>query len=260
MWESLRRELMTEDFPEVTFILAAVIFAVFLFTRTQIDFYETAFGFIPARPQIYTLVTYLFVHANFTHVVTNLIFLIIGGLALEEAVGPTVFTAIFFVSGFFAVMFDILGRFLTAIFNVMSSACLGPFLSCVNFGGPFIGASGAIFGVMAVASMVKPFEKVPTLLVLLAFIPLAQIYYEYQMNLNYFTTILVTSFLALVAFAIYFISPATIPIIAATVAFLVSWIFIILLNASGGVSNVGHLGGIIGGIVAYFLFAKSKRT
>jgi len=260
MLESLKRNFTIEDFPQMTFILAAIMLAVFLFTRTDIIFYENVFGFVPARPQIYAFTTYIFIHANFTHIFFNLLFLIIAGIAIEERLGALNFLAIFFASGYVAVMFDIFGRFITAFFDVFNKICTGSFLSCVNFGGPFVGASGAIFGVMAVASMIKPFDKIPTVLVVIAFLPVAQYYYAYQTNFDYFTTILVSTFLALVAISIFFISPGTVPILVGMIAFLLSWIFVILFNSSGGVSDAGHLGGVIGGIISYFIFAKSKKA
>ena len=260
MLESLKETLEIEDFPEMTFILATVILAVFLFTRTNIDYYEGLLGFTPAKPQIYSLTTYLFVHANFTHVLFNLLFLVIAGIALEEAIGSWVYVSIFFASGYVAVVFDVLGRFITGFFDLMSHACTTSFLQCVNFGGPFVGASGAIFGVMAVASLVRPLEKVPTLLVVLAFVPFIQLYFQFQQQYSFFTTVFLSAFVFIVAMSIFFISPGTVPIFVAMLVFLFSWIFVILLNSAGGVSNVGHLGGVLGGLISYFVFSKQKRT
>jgi membrane associated rhomboid family serine protease len=260
MFEGWQRAFDIEDFPEVTFILAVVILAIFLFTNSNIVFYENLFGFIPARPQIYSLFTYMFVHADFTHVLFNLLFLIIAGLAVEETLGRVAYLSVFFASGFIAAMFDILGRFLTGFFNIMNHVCSGTLLNCVNLGGPFIGASGAIFGVMAVAALIKPMEKVPTILVILAFLPFLQMYFQFQMNLDYFISLFVTGFVVVIALTIFFISPSTIPILVAMLAFLFSWIFVILLNTSGDVSNIGHLGGVLGGLISYFVFSKVKRT
>ena len=260
MLESLERFFNIEEFPEITFILAAIILAVFLFTDSNIPFYENLFGFIPGRPQVWSLTTYIFIHANFTHVFFNLLFLIIAGIAIEETLGKWVYISVFFASGYVAVIFDIIGRFLGGFFDIMNKTCTGSFLSCVNLGGPFVGASGAIFGIMAVASLIKPAEKIPTILVLLAFIPFIQTYWEFQSHYNYFTTIFITAFVGILAMTIFFISPGTVPIFVGMLCFMLSWIFVILLNTSGNVSNVGHLGGVVGGLVSYFIFAKRKST
>lgn len=249
-----------EDFPELTFFLSAIILAVFLFTSSNLEYYENALGFIPARPQIYTLTTYTFIHASFEHVFFNLLFFFIAGLAVEETLGKWVYLSIYFVSGYTAVIFDILGRFISAFFDITNHACTLQFLQCVNLGGPFIGASGAIFGVMAVGALIKPLEKVPTILVVLAFIPIAQLYFQFQAHFDYFTSIFLSAFVAIVAMSIFFISPGTVPMTVAMLAFLFSWIFVILFDTSGNVSNVGHLGGVLGGLVSYFVFSKVKRT
>jgi membrane associated rhomboid family serine protease len=260
MLEGFRENFEVEDFPEITFILSAVIFAVFLFTQNNLSFYEDAFGFIPASPQIYSLITYTFIHASFDHVLFNILFLVIAGIVLEETVGSWAFLAIYFSSGFFAVLFDILGRFLTGFFDIMNNACAGSVLACTNFGGPFIGASGSIFGVMAVASMIKPQEKIPTILVVLALIPFVQLYAQYQAHIEYFTSLFVTATVLILALTIFFLSPGTVPIFVGLLAFLFSWIFVILLGIGGSVSNVGHLGGVLGGLISYFIFTKIKRT
>lgn len=260
MLKGFRYNFEVEDFPEITFILSAIIFAIFLFSQSNLDFYENAFGFIPAHPQIYALVTYTFVHASFDHVFFNVLFLIITGIVLEETVGSGTFLAIYFTSGFSAVLFDILGRFVTGFFDIFNHVCSGSIMACTNLSGPFIGASGAIFGLMAVASLIKPQEKIPTILVVLAIIPFVQLYAQYQAHIEYFTSLLVTATILIAAMTIFFISPGTVPIFVGMLAFLFSWIFIILLGIGGGVSNVGHLGGILGGLVSYFIFMKIKRT
>ncbi len=77
MLDGFKDNFEIDDFPEITFILAALIFAIFLFSQSNLNFYEDAFGFIPAHPQIYALITYTFVHATFDHVFFNILFLII---------------------------------------------------------------------------------------------------------------------------------------------------------------------------------------
>jgi membrane associated rhomboid family serine protease len=42
--------------------------------------------------------------------------------------------------------------------------------------------------------------------------------------------------------------------------FIINWMIIVFFNLSPNVSNVGHLGGIAGGIISFFLFAKAKKT
>ncbi|HLC39569.1 MAG TPA: rhomboid family intramembrane serine protease [archaeon] len=235
-----------EDFPEATFFLSALILAVFLFTRMDLAYFENVFGFIPAHPQIYAFLTYTFIHVDFVHVFFNLVFLLIAGIAIEETLGKWVFLSVYFSSGNIAVIFDILGRFLSGI----------------SFSVPFVGASGAIFGVMAIAALIKSSEKVPTILALLAFLPLIQWSLSSYSQFDYLTTLLVTTTTGIIFLFIVFFIPSAVPVSLAMILFLISWLVVILLRLPTQVSNLGHLGGVVGGIISVFLFgnmAKGKK-
>jgi len=235
-----------ENFPEATFFLAAAMLAVFLFTRMDLAYYENLFGFIPARPQIYSFITYTFIHVDFTHIFFNVIFLLIAGLAIEETLGKWVFLSVYISSGNIAVIFDILGRFLSGI----------------SFGVPFVGASGAVFGVMAIAAIIKSSEKIPTILALLAFLPLIQWLLSSYSQLDSLTTLLIITTAGIVFLLLIFFIPSTVPVWLAMIWFLIGWMIIVLLRLPTQVSNLGHLGGVVGGIVSVFLFgdmAKGKK-
>jgi len=234
-----------EDFPETTFTLAAIMFAVFLFTRTNISYYENVFGFVPLKPQIYAFFTYTFIHVDFTHIFFNVLFLIIAGIAIEETLGRWVFLAVYFSSGNIAVIFDILGRFLSGI----------------SFSAPFVGASGAIFGVIAVASLIKPMEKIPTVLALLSLLPLAQWLLSSLpgLGLTEQMNILIDGFLFMFALVFVFFLPANVPVFVSLIMFLFSWMVITLLRLPTAVSNLGHLGGVVGAIISFFIFGKKPQ-
>lgn len=232
-----------ENFPIVTFALSLVILAIFLFTYSNLDFYQRIFGFIPASPKIYTFVTYTFIHADIIHLLGNLLMLIIVGLILENTLGRFVFLSIYIASGNIAVIFDIIQRIL-----------LG-----VSFNIPFIGASGSIFGLIAVAALIKPMEKIPTIIVLLAFIPLAQLLFTLPI---FFDTMFLIVLGALAVTVILIFSsfiPHYLPVAVAITFYLISWLAMISLRLPTTVSNIGHLGGVLGGIVSFFLFAKKKQ-
>ena len=233
-----------EDFPEATFFLAALIIAIFLFTKTDLTYYENVLGFIPAHPQIYTFITYTFIHVDFTHLFFNIVFLLIAGIAVEEYLGKIVFLSVYFSSGNIAVMFDILGRL----------------LSGVSFGAPFVGASGAIFGVMAVAALLRPSEKIPTILALIAFLPLLEWIVLGPFSFDFTTSVLLLSTVGIVALVVVLFTPFSVPVSLAMIFFLVSWLVMLLLRLPTQVSNVGHLGGVVGGIISVFLFGKKRKS
>jgi len=97
----------------------------------------------------WTLITYMFVHANFDHLFWNMLFLFFFGMELERRVGERVFLAVYLLSGIVAA----LGQM------VLTS-------------GPMVGASGALYGVMGALAIIAPEIRV-----LIAFIVPLRIQY-----------------------------------------------------------------------------------
>jgi membrane associated rhomboid family serine protease len=103
----------------------------------------------PALAAPLTLVTYMFLHANFMHVFGNMVFLFVFGDDIEEAIGHWRFLAFYLACGIGA-----------GVAYVLS----GPSSNI-----DLIGASGAIAGVISAYLMFRPCAKVT---VLLGLIPL----------------------------------------------------------------------------------------
>ena len=112
--------------PWVRRLLIANIIVFFL--QQTVGGVTNALAFVPAytfvRP--WTLVTYMFVHANLTHILFNMLALYFFGPRVEERLGERRFVTLYAISG-------ISGAILSLIFAPFS---------------PIVGASGAIFGVM----------------------------------------------------------------------------------------------------------------
>lgn len=240
-----------EDFPLVTFILCAMMIATYLFTASHLRFYENSLGFIPRSPKIYTLVTYTFIHADIIHLLFNVVFLLVAGIAVESYLGKFTFLSVYLSSGNVAVIFDIIGRF----------------ISNVSFSSPFIGASGAIFGVLAIAALIKSEEKIPTFLNIMVLVAILLNLYPYlQFFLNYQTVLgsqvfgLVAGVLVMIAASALAFIPSFPSIYTVMLIFLINWSIVVFFNLSPGVSNVGHLGGVLGGIIAFAMFANVKKT
>jgi membrane associated rhomboid family serine protease len=87
--------------------------------------------YVMQRP--WTLLTYMFVHANFDHIFWNMLVLFFFGMELEKRVGETKFLEIYVLSGIVA-----------ALGQMMIS------------GGSLVGASGAIYGVMGCLAIIAP--------------------------------------------------------------------------------------------------------
>jgi membrane associated rhomboid family serine protease len=97
--------------------------------------------YLAARP--WTLITHMFVHANFDHLFWNMLFLFFFGPELERRVGDTRFLEIYLLSGIVAAAVQLL-----------------------IFPGVLVGASGALYGVMGCLAMIAPEIRVLVFFVL----------------------------------------------------------------------------------------------
>jgi len=103
-----------------------------------------AHGFNLQTLAIYsTLLTSLFLHANFLHVALNMLFFQVFSRNVEALMGPLRFAVFYLVCG-------VAGTLTHAALNADS-------------GEPLIGASGAVAGVLAAHAMLLPFDRVRTL-------------------------------------------------------------------------------------------------
>ncbi len=112
--------------PWVRRLLAANI-AVFFLEMTSPGIVN-ALAFVPSRilVQPWTVITYMFVHGGFTHILFNMIALYFFGPRVEERLGAKRFITLYMLAG-------ISGAALSMVFAPRS---------------PIIGASAAVFGVM----------------------------------------------------------------------------------------------------------------
>jgi membrane associated rhomboid family serine protease len=133
------------DAPFTSFVVAScsLIFLVTLYA-SEAWFYGLIlrYGVVPSlllsgyNPL--SLLTYMFFHAGFQHLLTNMFVLLSVGRAIEKEIGTAKFSAIYLGSG-------VLAGLAHAVLNPGSSI-------------PVIGASGAIFGLIAVLLLLMPFE------------------------------------------------------------------------------------------------------
>jgi membrane associated rhomboid family serine protease len=96
------------------------------------------YGLVPAHPTLGSSLTSLFMHdpSGWSHVGCNMACLAVFGLAVERAIGSLRFGCLYLASG-------LAGAALHVLVDPTSTD-------------PLVGASGAIFGVLAVAAVVRP--------------------------------------------------------------------------------------------------------
>ncbi len=90
-----------------------------------------------ARP--WTIITYMFLHANLTHIMFNMYALFLFGPILEARIGVRRFLYVYFLSGIFAALFSLI--LYPIIFGYQINA---------------VGASGAIMGLIGTLIMINP--------------------------------------------------------------------------------------------------------
>jgi membrane associated rhomboid family serine protease len=121
------------------FIVACVI--VFFFQI--MGFFDwRAFAFTPgiASDAPWTYVTSVFLHANFTHLLINMLVLFFLGSVLERQIGSTNFLILFILAGI--------------------GGSIGYMVTATDPMTPALGASGAINGVIGALAVVMPFMMV----------------------------------------------------------------------------------------------------
>ena len=104
----------------------SVIFPAFVYNYLALNP-----DYVMQRP--WTLITHMFVHADFNHLFWNMLFLFFFGMELERRVGENKFLQIYMFSGIVA-----------AFGQMMISS------------GSMVGASGALYGVMGCLAMIAP--------------------------------------------------------------------------------------------------------
>jgi membrane associated rhomboid family serine protease len=132
--------------PFVTIAFIAVNFAVFLYQITLDPFsandFVFAYGFVPDRLNLTGLVTSMFLHGGWFHLLGNMLFLWVFGDNIEDILGHGRFFVFYIACGIAA---------------ALAQYALNPFSRV-----PMVGASGAIAGVMG-AYMVKfPTSRIVT--------------------------------------------------------------------------------------------------
>jgi len=143
---------------------SVIFLLMWLFERTTaVQLFSRYFSLYPVdvvtRLFVWQLVTYLFLHGGFFHILFNMLALWFFGKDLEDIWGTRRFLQFYFFCGIGAGLFVVLGNYLFADPRI-----------------PTIGASGAIYGVLLVCAVMWPDRII--------------IFYIFPIKLKYFVMIL----------------------------------------------------------------------
>jgi len=135
------------SFPAATTAIIAVNFGVFILELAGGDQFVTRWSEVPAEViaghHLITLLTSLFLHAGWLHILGNMVFLHAFGPRVEDAMGRVKYTAFYLLSGLAA---------------SLSQTAIDPHSTI-----PSLGASGAIAGVMGAFIVISPGDEIKTL-------------------------------------------------------------------------------------------------
>ncbi len=171
MFFPLRDNIPSARSPYLNYALIGINILAFLFELSlgpHLQGFVEVFGFIPGRfvtqlwqnplaltALFFPMLTSMFLHAGFLHILGNLWFLYIFGDNVEDALGR--------------------GRYLLLYLASGMGACLTQLLFASTSPVPMIGASGAIAGVMGAYFSLFPQARVLTLVFIILFITVWEI-------------------------------------------------------------------------------------
>jgi membrane associated rhomboid family serine protease len=119
------------------------------------DYFINRYGLVPAHMRPFTLVTSMFLHGGWVHIIGNMMFLWAFGKSLEDAMGHSKFLAFYMICGVAAGIAHVALNLYTTL--------------------PTVGASGAIAGVMGAYLVKFPRARIHTLVFLFFFVTMADI-------------------------------------------------------------------------------------
>lgn len=108
-------------------------------------------AFYPASPffRPYQIISHMFMHADFRHLLFNMLMLFFLGPLVEARWGPKRFLALYLIAGLGALGLDYFVTYLEL--NYFGSANI-----MQVYGTPMLGASGAVFGVVTAMALLYP--------------------------------------------------------------------------------------------------------
>ncbi len=147
------------NFPIITLFIIVVNFIVFFFELAEGDAFVSRWALVPANitagKDWITLLTAMFLHGGWEHIIGNMIFLWAFGPEIEDAMGPVRYLLFYLIGGLVA--------------NLAQVAII-PTSTELN-----LGASGAIAAVMGAFIVSFPQDRIKTVLVIFFFVKITYI-------------------------------------------------------------------------------------
>jgi len=223
--------------PPITFGLIVINIVIFKLVGSSI-FAVSDYGLRPEAilqmRNLHTILTSMFMHADYSHLVGNLFFLLIFGQIVERGHRSLRFLALYLLAGIAASALEI---------SFDSSSLV-----------PAIGSSGAIAGVLGACAVGFPMAKMGLSILSLLILPIFALFLP-----SYF---MLAALLIILALVLQF-PGKKFPVFP----FLFTWAFYQLgmgvTLLAGRASQIGywaHVGGFVGGMFLYYLLKKKETN
>ncbi|MGB8966264.1 MAG: rhomboid family intramembrane serine protease [Candidatus Cybelea sp.] len=141
-------------FPIVTLSIIVINVIVFVLELIKGDAFVAKWSLIPADissgHHLVTILTAMFMHASWSHIIGNMVFLWAFGPEIEDAMGPTRYSIFYLLGGIAA---------------ALAQVAFAPHSTIPN-----LGASGAIAAVMGGFLVTFPSDRIRSLLVIFVFV------------------------------------------------------------------------------------------
>lgn len=129
-------------FISASLILIVVNLIIYFITNSSIKLMNT-YGLNPGlflyHRMYWQIFTYMFLHGNFNHLISNMLGLFFFGFSVEKALGSKEFLLIYFLCGILSGFFS-----------------LGYFIATDNYRTLLIGASGSLYSIMLAYAVIYP--------------------------------------------------------------------------------------------------------
>lgn len=151
---------LLSNIPPVTKNLLYINLLMFIATLLNENFMVSTFAmFYPASRFFHPwqVITHMFMHGGWLHILFNMYSLVMFGSILERALGSKKFFSFYFITGLGAVVLHTLVQYLQAstyLASADSAVSLQSYYDLLRT--PTLGASGAIFGLFVGFAMINP--------------------------------------------------------------------------------------------------------
>lgn len=243
----------------INVVISLLAFVIFYISETYFDYLALKPANIVDGKSIWTLLTHIFIHGSFFHLFVNMFSLYFIGSLTEKIIGRKRFVWSYILTGLFAGIFTV---FLSVIYG---SSDIGSKI----IGAPeiyMVGASGAIFGILGILTVILPRLKIyliaGPILVIVVQATLDKLFPAYANTIDLIATFLIL----IMVFSMFsfsrkskFALPIEIPLWSVPL-FAIVPLTIISLFIQLPIGNVAHLGGFIAGILyGFYLRNKYQR-